>query len=337
MRCERCKFENIPGRKTCIKCGSALEIEATTIDVHPPRMSSRQKPFRSVLRWMRRGKIGPQEKAKLRFRSRAKGLFSDTFLDLILSVIPGLAHWVQSRFREIRWYFLAWLILILSGLFLYGSAAGYICIGLAIGVHAGIALQYGIIKQLANIREKIATVIFVLIVLALIYGFAPRILHLTGGYSSLTVPYHNVEAGDYLLARGGLDHNILLPRGSLVLIHPASLTGHGSRVTRSRSTAIGEIVGLGGEHLQIADGTFEIDGDRLDTQKYPVPMWLRNTNLSITIPQGSYFVTTRYNVRAYGVNLDTSYISRVCLVEAGDIEAKAFMRWWPLLKRGFIR
>ena len=339
MRCERCKFENIPGQKTCIKCGSALEIKSTAINVHPPRASSWGKPFRNVLRRMRRGKIVPQQSIKFRFPSWLKKGLGDSFVGLLLSIIPGLAHFIQKRFREIRWYFLAWLVLLISGLFLYGSAAGSICLGLAVGVHAGIAVQYGIIKDLANLREKILAVILVLLALTFIYRFIPRILfpNLTGGYSSITVPYHKVEAGDYLLAWGGLDQESLLARGSLVLIHPATFTSHGDRVTLRRETTIGEIVGLAGEELQIDDGVFVIDGQQLDAGKYPVPQWLRGTNLSVRIPNNSYFVSVRYNVRTYGIKLGASHIRQVCLVKAGDIEAKAFMRWWPLLKRGFIR
>lgn len=340
MRCQRCKFENIPGQKTCIKCGSALEVTSTAINVHPPRMPKWKKPFRDVLRSIRKGKAVPQDNAKSHLTPRAKEFFNDSFLGLFLSIIPGLAHWTQNRFREIRWYFLAWLILLLSGLFLYGSAAGYVCLGLAIGVHAAIALQYGIIKDLANLSEKIVTIILVLIGLTFLYRFIPRMpfLNFDGGYSSLTIPYYNVEAGDYLLARGGLDENDLLQRGSLVLIHPATFRSTVRRgVLSGNDTVIGEVVGLPGERLQILNEVFIVDGKLLDVEQYPVPQWLHSRTFSATIPNDSYFVSTRYNVRAQGIRLNTSHINQVCMVKTTDIEAKAFMRWWPLLRRGFLK
>ena len=338
MRCERCKFENIPGQKTCIKCGSALEIKPTAINVHPRRASSWKKPFRNLLRWIRRGKIVPQQSVKLHTPLWLKEVFSDSFLGLFLSIIPGLAHFIQNRFREIRWYFWAWLILLLSALFLYGSAAGFICLGLAIGIHAAIAVQYGIIKDLENLREKIITVVLVLIALTFIYRFIPRMLfpNLTGGYSSLSVPYYNVEAGDYLLA-WGLAQETLLTRGSLVLIHPVTLTSLRGKVNESKEEIIGQIVGFAGEQLEIQDGVFIVNGQPLDLEKYPVPQWLRIRLFSTTIPEDSYFVSARYNVRAHGIQLSSTHIHRVCVVKASDIEAKAFMRWWPLSKRGFIR
>lgn len=338
MRCERCKFENIPGQKTCIKCGSALEIKSDTINVHPPRMSKWKKPFRNLLRFMRRGKVVPQENIRLHYPPWLKEVFSDSFLGLFLSIIPGFAHSIQKRFGEIKWYFLIWLALLISGLFLYGSAAGFICLGLAVGVHAGIAVQYGIIKDLVNLREKILTVILVLLALTFIYRFTPRIIipNLTGGYSSLSVPFYKVEAGDYLLAWGGLDQKTLLARSSLVLIHPVTFTSHG-KATVSKEEIIGQIVGLGGEQLEIQENVFVVNGQQLDADKYPVPQWLQKLNFSAIIPDNSYFVSARYNVAAHGVKLEASYISQVCMVKASDVEAKAFMRWWPLLKRGFIR
>jgi len=339
MRCQRCKFENIPGQKTCIKCGSALEIKPTAINVHPPRMSKWKKPFRNLQRLIRQSRLIPQEKLKLHYPLWLKEIFRDSFLGLFLSIIPGFAHLLHKRFREIRWYFLAWLVLLLSGLFFYGSSPGFVCLGLAFGVHAGIALQYGIIKDLNNLLEKTAVVIFVLIGLGFVYRFIPPAVvpNLTGGYSSLTIPYHHLEAGDYLLAWRGSDKNALLQRGSLVLIHPASFTSYHGRVTQSKAEIIGQIVGLPGERLEIQDDVFIVNGQQLDEKQYPVPQWLRAENFSDTIPEDSYFVSAQYNVAAHGVTLENAHISKVCLIKTDNIEAKAFMRWWPLSRRGFLR
>lgn len=338
MRCERCKFENLPSQEKCVKCGSILEINTSTINVHPPRMPKWKRPFRNLLRLMRKGKTVPQESIRLHYPPWLKEVLNDNVLGLLVSIIPGLAHAIQKRFREIRWYFLVWLILLISGLFLYGSTAGLICIGLAVGIHAGIAVQYGIIRDLANLREKIVTIVLVLLALTFIYRYTPRLLipNLTGGYSSLTIPYYKVEAGDYLLAWGSQDKNTLLARSSLILIHPVAV--HNPRwVTTSREEVIGQVVGLPAEQVEIKDGVFMVDGQQLDINKYPVPLWLQNVNFSAKIPDKSYFVSTQYTVTAHNVNLDASYICQACVVKASDIEAEAFMRWWPLSRRGFLR
>lgn len=335
MRCERCKFENIPSQKTCVKCGSTLEIKPTAGDVYPPRMSSWEKPFRNISRWMRRVTIVPEQNIRAFIRPRLEGPFNKNIWWLFLSIIPGLGHAAQGRFKQIRWYFWVWLILILLGLFFYGSSAGFILLGLAIGIHTGIALQSGIIKDLDNLRKKFMTGIFVLIVLVLIYRFTSQVI-IVGGYSGLTIPYHNVETGDYLLGRRNFGHTVLLQRGSLVLIHPALFHTYGG-VRRSHETVFAEIVGIAGERLQIADDTFIINGQKLDTKKYPVPQWLRDRNISAIIPDNNYFVSIPYNTYAHGIQVSEPVISQLCLVQPSDIEAKAFLCWWPLSRRGFIK
>ncbi len=342
MRCERCKFENIPGQDTCIKCGSALLIKSVALDIHPPRMSKWKKPFRNILRSMRKGRIVPPIKVKAKPDSPSwlKKLFSDELVGLVLCIVPGLAHVVHKRFKEIRWYFAAWLVLLVSGLFFYGTPAGFICIGLAVGVHAGITVQYGLLRRLSNLREKTVMVLLVVIALGLLYRFSPHVLFpsLASGYSSLTIPYYNVVAGDFLLARSNPDPNILLPRGSLVLVHPVTVGAH-RRVgigAQNQDTVIGEIVGLPGETIQIVKSVFVVNGQELNTEQYPVPSWLRNGNFSGTVPDNCYFVSTRYNVVVHGTALTDAHIGQVCFIPTRDIEARAFLRWWPLARRGFL-
>ena len=342
MRCERCKFENIPGQKSCIKCGSTLEIRQATINVHPPRMPKWKKPFRDLLRLMRKSKAVPQENIKISLPRWFTNVFNDSFWGLCLSIVPGLAHFIQKRFREIRWYFLAWLVFLISGLFLYGSTAGFICVGLAVGMHAGIALQYGILKELENFREKFITAVIVLVVFTIIYRFVPRIItpNLTSGYSSINIPFQNIEAGDYLLAWRDLGQKSILDRGSLVLIHPVNFRTYGGavdNVTIREDVITGQVIALPGEQVKIQNGAFVVNSNKLDLDKYPLPQWLRKFDFSTTVPSNSYFVSAEYNVNAHGVEFDSSYINHVCIVKAEDIGAKAFMRWWPLSKRGFIR
>jgi hypothetical protein len=267
-----------------------------------------------------------------------RDVFRDGLLGVVLSIIPGFAHLIQNRFKEVRWYFLAWLIFLLAGLFSYSTRTGYICIGMAVGLHAGIALQYGIVKELAYIREKILVIILVLLGFTFFYRFAPRVLfpYLSGGYSGVNVPSYEVEAGDYLLAWRIWNHGGMLERGRLVLIHPITLTNHGRRPAYNVEI-FGQVIAFGGERLAIENGCFVVNGEVLDRAKYPVPGWLQRRTFSAIIPDNSYFVSSRYNVRAHGVNLTSSHIRRVCVVKAEDIEASAFMRWWPLPKRGFIR
>jgi type IV secretory pathway protease TraF len=288
---------------------------------------------------MRSGKIFPEWNIKVVIPASIRKHLNNNIWWLFLSIIPGLGHSAQGRFKEIRLYFWGWLVLFLAGLFFYGSSVGFILLGLAIGLHACIALQSGIIRDFDSLNGKIRVSVFVLLILAFIYWFTPRAF-LVGGPAGLTIPYHNIEAGDYLFGWHHFDRTVPLPRGTLVLIYPARLfAGHPNNVRgmRSHVAVFAEVVGIAGEKLQIDDDTFIIDGQKLDMEKYPVPQWLRNRNISAIIPEGSYFLNVLYDVRDHGVGVNSSVILRACLVKRGDIEAKAFLCWWPLSRRGFIK
>jgi hypothetical protein len=100
---------------------------------------------------------------------------------------------------------------------------------------------------------------------------------------------------------------------------------------------MGQVIALPGEKIEIIEGRFIVNDQELDVDKFPVPGWLSKVRLSATIPTGSYFVSTVYQVGGYGMQLTSGMISDVCVLKKGDIEARAVMRWFPLARRGFLR
>lgn len=330
----------MPGQDRCFRCGSVLDAQELTIDVHPPRMARWKRPLRDILRWTRRTRIVPEKGLPIYIPSWMSKKSQDCFLGLCLSIIPGLAHLVQGRFREIRWYFMAWVLSLITGLFFYGGIFGLFLLGLAIGLHAWIAIQHKLIRKVSGFGAKVISAILVLIALVLIYRAVPRFLFsgLCGAHTSLTIPYHNVRAGDFLLVRRSRMPENLLSRGSLVLIRPATVRlARRNRSSQRGDAMIAQVIGLAGEQVEIEDGVFIVNRQRLDIDKYPVPRWLRGRKFLINVEKDSYFVSSEYSVHAGGRGLDGATIRNTCVVSAGDIEGIAFMRWLPLSRRGFIR
>jgi hypothetical protein len=339
MKCQRCKFENIPGQSTCVKCGSVLQISSMATEIYPPRMPKWERPFRNFLRSIRKNRTVAFINTKLHTPEWLKDILDDNAIGLFLCLVPGLAHLISGRFKEIRWYFAAWLVLLLTGLFLFGSFIGYICIGLAVGVHVGITIQYGLFKDLDNFREKVAIAFLLVLGMILVYRFVPRVLFpfVSGSRSTLTIPYYDVTEGDYLLVRPIMDREAVLARGSLVKIHPVTIGGYQAVATRNLDTIVAEVVGLPGENVRIIGDTFLINDRPLNIEQYPVPGWMRRKSFSAMIPKDNYFISARYNVAGYGLPIENSHIRKICMVHKSDIEGKAFMRWFPLAKRGFIK
>ncbi|UCG47802.1 MAG: hypothetical protein JSU94_20285 [Phycisphaerales bacterium] len=340
MQCPQCQFENMPGRDRCFKCGSILDAKDAAINVHPPRMAPWKGPVRGLMCRLRRSRLMPEEIIGDHAPKWMKSMPQGSLPGLILSIIPGLAHMLEGRFKEIRWYVLAWFLVLLIGMFMYGSFWGISLVGLAVGLHAYIAIHHRLIKEKIGFWEKLALVAFVLITLAIIYLAVPRLpfIGVRGAHCSMAVPYHRVEPGDYLLARRGRFAPTSLSRGSLVLIRVRTLRGGGwaGSLGRTQET-VGQVIGLPGEQLVIADRAFFIENQPLDPNKYPVPRWLQSGRFSVTIDANSYFVSSEYSLRARGRGLDSSLVGEACLFAAERIEARVFMRWWPLSRRGFIR
>lgn len=101
----------------------------------------------------------------------------------------------------------------------------------------------------------------------------------------------------------------------------------------------GQIIGLPGEGVKIANNTFIVEGRPLDNTRFPVPNWLRGGGIeAIYVPDGSYFVSNVYYVTIHGrVNLDAGLVGQACLMRSYQIEATAVMRWFPLARRGLLR
>ena len=153
----------------------------------------------------------------------------------------------------------------------------------------------------------------------------------------MTITCNRRGAGDYLLARRSRLRREPLTRGALVLAFLEDTRDGIIMSGGGRDMGIVQVVGLPGEKLEIKGKTFWINDEQLDVEKYPLPAWLHNMTMSVTIPKGSYFISAEYNVEAHGRVLNVLDVTGVCLVGSGSFEAKAFMRWMPLMRRGFIR
>jgi len=339
VRCPRCQFENIPGETRCLRCSSVLEAKDAAVDINPPRMARWKKPVRAVLKWSRlhsiwpeRRLFGPKSRAFLKMMP-VKGL-----LGIVLSIIPGLAHLVDGRFREVRWWVLGWFLTLLAGLFFYGGDWGFLLLGLAIGIHGWIAFSHTLLAQEEDFNKRLFDYAALLMILGLIYwGVRATAFHdFAFGYSNFTIPDDDVNVGDTLLLRYSRAVGVVLPRGSIVLGNFHGL--YGNHVTHDNYEITGQVIALPGEKVEIVEGRFVINGEALDVNRFPVPAWLSRGGLSAIIPADSYFVSTVYHIDVHGhIQLTSTMICDVCILRAGDIEARAVMRWFPLARRGFLR
>ena len=322
-----------------------LEAKGAAIDVHPPRMTPWKRPVRAVLRWFRLQNVLPEAISKPKVPDFLKIMSAKAFLGVILSIIPGLAHCIDGRFREIRWFALVWFLALLTGIFFYSSNLGLLLLGFAVSIHCWIAFKHMLIKEFDETSQKIVGIVMLVVIIGLpyfgirYYAFRDFVF----GYTNLTIPYQNVRSGDLLLARYSLARVANLHRGAVVLAPVLGNIyggyGHHGGGFRHGPLMAGQIVGFAGEQVEITNGSFVVDGKTLDTERYPVPDWLRGSNIgAINVPGASFFVSAEYNVNIHGdIKIDAGMVRAACVVEFADVEAVVIMRWFPLARRGFLR
>jgi len=324
MQCPRCHFEN-----------------EAAVNVQPPRMAKWKKPFRLTVRRFRRLKKSNRSVRADRRNTAWDKVPPGAVPGLLFSIIPGLAHLLAGRFNSVRRYCLVWLILLAGAVFLFGSAWGFAMLGLAIGVHAWVAFNYSLNKDGTELSDKIAWLFAILIALALLYWGIRRTVFsdFVWGYTNLTIPSEKIETGDCLLARRRPAESNGIKRGSLVLV--PLRTERNVRGFRQSEREIGrmivQVVALPGRQVTITQDGFDVDGERLDPNAYPVPQWLRRTRnpVTITVPDDCYFVSSEYELR--GAAPADMLIRDACIIGARDIRAVAIMVWFPVNRRRFLR
>lgn len=150
----------------------------------------------------------------------------------------------------------------------------------------------------------------------LVITFAVETVHVIG----LSM-YATLDNDDLLIA-SKIDYHFHSPqRGDIVILKPPF----------GQNDLIKRVVGLPGERFEIRDGHVYINGRQL-TEPYinPAEPWTVNANATPqVIPSGYYFVM--------GDNRNHSSDSRAFgPIRSDDIEARAWIRIWPLDKFGFV-
>jgi hypothetical protein len=223
-------------------------------------------------------------------------------------------------------------MLLLTGLFLYGSSMGLIILGLAIGIHVWIAVHSALLADYHQFNHRFVGYLIILFLYFVLYQALGRVIffNLRGGYSVVDVAYAQVQHGDFLLGRVSQTDPEDITRGSFVLVQLENVGNHG--FAGRTNTAYAQVIALGGDTVAIVNDQFVVNDQQLDAEQYPLPTWLKRQKFSTVVPQGSYFISAQYR----GTGYTESQAIEVCVVSQGQIVAKAFLRWMPLRHRGFI-
>jgi hypothetical protein len=135
MECPSCHFHNMPGNHRCLKCGSRLDVAATTMAVEPPRASARAKRLRKWLpRWTQFFRPSRLRDEALAAAER-NNLVRLPAGALVRMVVPGWGQWYLGNAARARNYFVPWVMLVLFGLVNWGSLLGSVALYGALCFH----------------------------------------------------------------------------------------------------------------------------------------------------------------------------------------------------------
>ena len=122
-------------------------------------------------------------------------------------------------------------------------------------------------------------------------------------------------------------------RGDIIVFHPSG--------DRDQTPFIKRVIGLGGEHVEIRDGSVHIDGQRLDEDDYTYVNARSGQNETTEpdggqsewdVPAGSLFVLGDHRQES-----TDSRFESVGFVDIDDVVGRAWLRFFPVDGLGIIQ
>jgi len=333
MKCPQCDFENVPGQQRCFKCNSLLE-NTEIIDIYPPRMSHCKKPFRYIRRVLRSNRIPEMPKTSIATKTYIQQYQP---FAMVLNIIPPLGYIIKGRFHEIKWLFLAWIMSLTISIFLYGDTLFNITFAIAVALHIKMFLDFSLKKNLTQLTHKIVAIIIIFLLLMTCYISVGLLIfrHLGLQRSSIAIPSKNIQKGDGLLTSLATQNDI--KPGDIIIFKPYSIGQYQrQRITAfaGSNNACGQVIALPGQTLELKDNHFNVDGQTLDPNNFPIPNWLQNRTFYAKINDSSFFIAAEYNTNS---RITKGFIGQACIVDVNKIDRRAYMIWSPIWRRSFIR
>jgi hypothetical protein len=342
MQCPLCGFSNIPGTERCTRCRAQLVATepAAAADFLPPR-AGKLKGFRPLLYAVNRLVVGRKSRllARIgRFFDRSGSVPGEAVAATILSVVPGLGHLAVGRRLGALVAFLGWAFTVLITANFYAGVTGGLLLGSLIGWHASVIFDAGKLQQhLGDVRDRLTTMLFILIVAAIPYFLLDRLVM---SYVEFVVSPFNIEAldirqGDVLLSWRGRNDLGQVRAGDVVSFTTTHLTHVGFVYFASSEVTCGRIVAAGGDDVTLSESGVVVNGTAVDSADLPsgrlqVP---RGTTRP-RIPQGSVFVTLSLTYAGHHAPQGGSNVwHQLVVVPAGSLRGKVSGVYLPLGRR----
>ncbi len=272
MECPNCEFQNIPGSRGCVRCGSLLDLSG--LSVEPPRAAA-TAVGRVAERTARRTRAAASRAGRIALRRRpaARMLPSASTSLLLLAAVPGLAQWRRGNKRLARGIVVAWSIAVLLAIYFHGTFLGW-CAAMAIlGIHSASVslLLMNDLERLSLPRRAFVGLGISLTLLVTVYF--PTWWFISG-FARLA-PMSSVVDGDWL-SQGDLfvtsgrwtTQRDAIPRSAIVLYEIPPMGGGALVIQRTRN--IERIIGVPGDTIEFRENRIIVNGVELEGPVAPL-------------------------------------------------------------------
>jgi hypothetical protein len=337
MQCNNCQFQNMPGIKTCGRCGASLTLATSSINVHPPRATPFMKRLR---RWF------PAVMYWRRFRTAiAEGLTrpwrSVTLPDMPASplflrmVVPGWPQQYVGRTTRARWMFFGYVGLLLLGLLLVGTRPGVVLLGLAISIHAASITEI-VCTGVSDFGRRLGYSLLILaVVFVFVYTPIGWLIGQVAAPQQFLIASPPFAAGDVIL----INHTAYRwsdPRAGDIVSYAfphvdVSVVVERQAIYRLQGDRVNRILAEPGQKVVCKNGTLLIDGQPSSWQPL-VPCQVPD-GLNVTVPVGHYFIVASGDILPPSLPLWQA----ACIVPRSLIHGHVYLQCQPLSKFGRLR
>ena len=297
----------MPGLTACVQCGTALTAEQ--VDVHPPRAgwTLRLRPLGYSLNRISERAPWVINLDRFGWIGELLDWFIESLFDLIcaaISIVPGLGHLAARRFRPLRWLWPGWALCLGLGLYLYGSMASAILLGLAIAMHGWIICDAGRIYRIFDTAlSRRGAVVCIFLALAWFgYGGIHR-NYIEPRYTvvqiATTLNYEGVKAGDRLIVARDAYLREKPRRGDLILytVDAQRIPG----VIVHSGDSLGKLIGLPGEKIWIRNGLLLVRGPDGRRSSYQMPEEFNAPEMELQLgPDDCFCLAIGYRQQNHG-------------------------------------
>ncbi|MFO0944668.1 MAG: zinc finger Ran-binding domain-containing protein [Planctomycetota bacterium] len=346
MQCPSCRFHNMPGLTTCVRCGSNFDARVAIADITPPRAKRKRGLRQQRLQWSWNRSIERFQawcqNAKTRFDNAGLTSFLPKHLsrDLFFrSLVPGWGQlWLNRRYRAAG-YIAGYGTLVLSSIVFHGSMVGNTLLGLAFAVHASSVMDVWFEAD-ARLLKRLTQGLLIFAILAFVYYPVGPLSRRFAQPWELGVNQGSIRAGDVLIAD---PHAEIEPANLVVFFSDEAIEARFgySQMMVPAGTRIGRVLARGGQYVQRTDAGLLVDGEPLHWQGMEhdfrhIPNELENMISHRMVPWDSVLVLAN-EVSGIPRAGTLAFPPRMLLLDRQAVRGAPYWRTWPIHRWGSIQ